>query len=375
MDWLDWRAEFPILARSTYLNSCSLGALSRRAQARLAAFEEEWHTHGASAWYEIWLGRLDELRDRVGGMLNAGEDELALAPSTSVALSALASSLDYRKRPRVVVAELDFPTIAYVWMARPDVEVVRVPSDDGVSIDLARWEAAIDERTAAVATSHVFFRTGAIQDIRAIGALAHRSGALMIADAYQSAGQIEVDVKALGVDALTGGPLKWLLGGPGLSYLYVTNALAETLRPTIAGWFGTQQQFAFDIEHYEPRDGARRFELGTPALPTVHTALGGQEIIDEIGVGRIAERNRALTDRVVRRAGEAGLEMLATKEAERSAIVMIRRPDPAATVKRLAADGIIVDWRPGYVRVSPHFYNTEDEIDATIAAIADEVAR
>jgi kynureninase len=367
-----WRAEFPILARTNYLNSCSLGALSQRALSRVGEFHEQWHTYGASAWYELWLGRLAELRGRVAGMVNASDAEIALTASTSVALSSIASSIDYRNRPRVVVAELDFPTLAYQWMVRPDVEIVRVPSDDGVSIDPARFADAVDDRTAILATSHVFYTTGAIQDLRALADIAHRRGALFLVDAYQGAGQVPIDVRRDDIDVLVTGPLKWLLGGPGLAYLYVRDALVRELTPTIAGWFGARDQFAFDIERFEFRDDARRFELGTPALPTVHSALGGQEIIDEVGIDRIRRRNAELTERLIAGARDAGLHVRCAATAEqRSAIAMIAHPDPAAAVKRMADAGIIVDWRPGYVRVSPHFYNTEAEVDQALAVIAE----
>jgi kynureninase len=371
MDLSAWRAEFPILARTNYLNSCSLGALSQRALARVADFHEDWHACGASAWYERWIGRLAELRSRVGAMLHAAPEEMALTASVSVALSSVASALDYRTRPRVVVAELDFPTIAYQWLVRPDVEVVRVPSDDGATIDLQRFEDAVDDRTACIATSHVFFTTGAIQDIRALAGIAHRRGALCVVDAYQSIGQLPIDLKAAGADVLVAGPLKWLLGGPGLAYLYVAQERIAELTPTIAGWFGARDQFAFDITRFEFRDDARRFELGTPALPTVHSALGGQEIIDEIGIERIRARNAALTERLIAGARAAGMRVrCAPDAAQRSAIVMIAHTDPAAAVQRLADAQVIVDWRPGYVRVSPHFYNTESEIDEALEILA-----
>lgn len=370
MDWTVWRAEFPILERTSYLNSCSLGALSRRAQQRVTHFHDEWHAHGASAWYETWIGRLQELRGHARRIVGAAEGEVALAPSTSVALSAVASALDYRRRPKIAVSALDFPTSAYVWMARPDVELVRVPSDDGATIDPARWEAAVDARTAAIVTSHVFFATGAIQDLRTLADIAHRNGALLIADAYQSAGQVPIDVARDGVDVLTTGPLKWLLGGPGLAYLYVRSELATTLRPTIAGWFGARDQFAFDVNTFEFRDDAQRFEMGTPALATVHAALGGGAIIEEIGVDAIRDRDSVLTERIIERSRERGFELRTAREpAQRSAIVMIRDDDAHATVRALAERGIIVDARPGHVRVSPHFYNTIEEVDAAVDEI------
>jgi len=366
VDWNSWRAEFPILARRTYLNSCSLGALSRRAEARIATFHEEWHSLGASAWYEIWWGRLDELRTRVARMLNAASDEVALAASTSAALAAIASSVDYGARPRVVTAALDFPTLPYQWLARPDVEVIQVPSGDGATVDPVRFADAVDERTAILATSHVFFTTGAIQDLRQLADVAHARGALLLVDAYQSAGQVPIDVKAADVDILVTGPLKWLMGGPGLAYLYVRRELAH-LRPTIAGWFGARDPFAFAGERLELRQDARRFELGTPALPTVHAALGGQEITDQVGVPAIRARNSRLTEHLRERLLEAGWRLReAPDAARRSAIVMVAHPDEKACVTRLAEAGIIVDSRPGHVRISPHFYNTVEELDLVV---------
>ena len=361
----DWRAEFPILARKTYLNSCSLGALSRRALDRIGTFHDEWHEYGASAWYELWMGRLAELRGRVAGMLHAREQEVALAASVSAGLASIASAIDYRARPRVIVADLDFPTLAYAFANNPQVELVRVPSDDDFTIDPQRFADVIDERTALIATSHVFFTTGAIQPLRPLAELAHAHGALLLVDAYQGLGQVPLDVHADDIDILVGGPLKWLLGGPGLAYMYVRDALIAELHPTVTGWFATRDQFAFDIGGFAPKPDARRFELGTPALPTVHAALGGQELIDELGVPAIRARNAALTDLLLARLRAAAMRVRgpADPDERRSAIVMIENDDPGGTVARLAAQGVIVDSRPGYVRVSPHFYNSEADID------------
>jgi selenocysteine lyase/cysteine desulfurase len=368
---MSWRAEFPILARKTYLNSCSLGALSHRAERRLSTFQEQWHEYGASAWYELWLGAINELRERVARMLGASPPEIALTASTSAALCSIASAANYRERPRVVVAELDFPTLAYQWLVRPDVEVVRVRSDSGATIDPQRFADAVDERTSFLATSHVFFTTGAIQQLRPLADIAHARGALFLVDAYQSVGQVPVDVRESGADILTTGPLKWLLGGPGLAYLYVREDRIRELTPTVAGWFGARDQFSFDIGHFEFHDDARRFELGTPALATVHTALGGQEIVDEIGVARIRERNEALTERLIEGVQAKGLSVRCAQRRDvRSAIVMVAHRDPSTAVARLAAQDVIVDWRPGYVRVSPHFYNTEAEIDRVVELLS-----
>lgn len=370
MDWSAWRDEFPILSRRTYLNSCSLGALSRRSEARLHGFLAEWHEHGASAWYDIWWGRLSELRSRVASLLGAADGEVALCASVSAALAVVASAVDYRRRPRVVVSELDFPTLSYQWLARPGLEVVRVPSDDGVGIDPGRFADAVDDRTAVLATSHVFFTTGAIQALPALAEIAHRRGALFVVDAYQSVGQIPVDAPATGADVLLTGPLKWLLGGPGLAYAWVRDDRIPTLRPTTTGWFAAADQFAFEGGHLRFHDDARRFELGTPALATVHTALGGQEIVDEVGMEAIALRNRGLVDRLVDGALAAGFRLrVAPDAAERTAIVMVAEEDPEGAVEHLARRGVVVDARPGHVRLSPHFYNTEEDIDAALEGL------
>jgi kynureninase len=367
-----WRGEFPILARKNYLNSCSLGALSHRAVARVAQFHEEWHEMGASGWYGLWTGRLDELRQRVAALVHAEEREIALTASTSVALTTIASALAYTDRPQVVVSELDFPTLAFQWMVRPDVEVIRVKSDDGVTIDPQRFADAVTQRTALLATSHVFFTTGAIQDLRALADIAHARGARFLVDAYQSGGQVPIDVKRDDVDFLTTGPLKWLLGGPGISYLYVRRELVEQLEPQVAGWWGAENQFGFDITSFDFKSDARRFEMGTPALTTAHSALGGHEIIDEVGMDVVRARNSELTERLIAGVQHEGFKVrgAATREA-RSAIVMVADDYPGAAVAFLAERNIIVDWRPGYVRVSPHFYNTEAEIDEVIGALGE----
>jgi len=360
------RAEFPILSRKTYLNSCSLGALSTRAETYLDDFRERWHDMGASAWYEHWLGRVEDLRNRVARFWGSETEEVALLPSTSAALSVLAESVAPNDRNRVVCTELDFPTLVYQWAVKPDVELVVLESRDGVGVSLEQFTEAVDERTLFLATSHVFFTTGAIQDIGALAAIAHDAGAWCLVDGYQGVGQVPLDLSASGVDFYTGGPLKWLCGGPGLAYLYVRGDLIESLRPRITSWFATEGQFDFDPRGFRYRSDARRFELGTPALPTVHTALGGQEIIDEVGIDAVVERNRSLTSHLVGRCEEAGFELRLAPPEHRSAIVMIRHADPAGAVRHLASHGVIVDHRPGFVRVSPHFYNTEGELDRCV---------
>src|SRR5690349_17493735 len=265
-----YRGEFPIFRDRVYLNTCSLGALGDRSRRKVVEFLDIWQSRGASAWYDVWWEALEDLRRRYGRIVNAAEGsaEIALAPSISVALSAVAESLDYTKRPKVVITSLDFPTVAYQWLAkvRKGVELVVVESPDRISVPVEAIARAVDDRTALVVTSHVYFTSGAIQDIKRVADAARRCGALSLVDAYQSVGQVPVDVKAAGVDFLTAGGLKWLLGGPGIVLLYVRDELARRLAPGIVGWFGHKNQFAFDPRTLELHDDARRFELGTPAL-------------------------------------------------------------------------------------------------------------
>jgi len=365
-----WRAEFPILETRTYLNSCSLGALSRRSEAYLDDFRARWHAMGAPAWYEHWLGRIEELRAKVARFLGTQATSLALLPSTSAALSVIAESVDYTRRNRVVTTELDFPTVPYQWTVKKEVEVVVLRSADGVRVLPEQFAEVVDERTAFVATSHVYFTTGWIQDVEALAEIAHAAGAYCLVDGYQSVGQIPVDLGASAVDAYTSGPLKWLLGGPGLAYLHVRPELIRTLEPRITSWFATTDPFAFDPEGFAYREDARRFEMGTPSLPTVHTALGGQEIMEEVGIEAIARRNRELTEHLVAGARDAGFRLRVAQEPERrSAIVMIAHDDPAGAVAHLAARGVIVDHRPGHVRVSPHFYNTAEDVERMLEVL------
>jgi len=364
------RDEFPILSRKTYLNSCSLGALSRRSEGYLHDFQERWHDMGASAWYEHWLGRIEDLRARVATFWGADAAETALLPSTSVALSVIAESVKPGGRNRVVCSELDFPTLAYQWAVKPEIELVVLKSPDGIRMDPEQYAEAVDERTLFLATSHVFFTTGYVQDLSTLAGIAHKAGAWCLIDGYQGAGQVPLDLSSTGVDFYTGGPLKWLLGGPGLAYLYVRGDLIPRLEPRITSWFASEGQFGFDLEAFKYRPDARRFEMGTPSLPTVHTALGGQEIVDEVGIDTIVERNRHLTAHLIGRCEAAGFRLRLAESDHRSAIVMVHHADPPGAVGHLADHGVIVDHRPGYVRVSPHFYNTEAEIDRCVDVLA-----
>jgi selenocysteine lyase/cysteine desulfurase len=370
-----YRAEFPVFQHATYLNSCSLGALSSRSRNRVDEYLDLWDRRGASAWYDTWLPALDQLRAGYGRVIGAAPGEIALHPSISSALSVVAESLDYRTRPRVVVTALDFPTVAYQWLAKAasGVEVVVVDSPDATRVPLEAIARAVDARTALVATSHVFFTSGAIQDIRAVAEIAHRHGAYALIDGYQAAGQIPVDVHGAEVDFYCGGGLKWLLGGSGTAFLYVAPELIPRLEPRITGWFAHAEPFRFDATRLDRRSDARRFELGTPAMAAVSAQLGGLEMVEEIGIAAIRAATQSLTEDLIAEATARGLRpRVAPRKEERSGIVMLPSPDPAGQVRRLAELGFIVDARPGHIRVSPYFYNVPDDHRALLEHLSGE---
>lgn len=371
---VEYRSEFPILQRKTYLNSCSLGALSNRSMQGLEQFMEMWNEWGAHAWYEIWLGEIAKLRQKFAAIIGAQLHEVAIAPSVSVALSSIATALDYSKRNNVVMADMDFPTLAYQWLVkeRLGVECRFVESPDRIYTPPELFEREVDNKTALIATSRVFFTSGYIQDVRAVADIAHKHGAYILVDDYQGTGQIPMDVIKMDIDFLVTGTLKWLMGGPGLALVYIRERLIPQLQPTIAGWFGHREQFNFKTREFVFRNDATKVELGTPAVPTIYSANGGLEIVTEIGVEHICERTRFLTNDLIARARERGWAIRSPQEPERrSAIVMLEIDHPEELVKALVARNIITDSRPGLLRVSPYFYNTIEENAIVIDAIAE----
>ncbi len=358
------RDEFPIFRHATYLNSCSLGALSRRVRTALDGYLDSWERRGAAAWYDTWLPAMERLREEYARVVGTRAGCVSLHPCISSALTVVAAALDYSSRPRVVTTSLDFPTVPYQWLARAreGVELVVVDSPDGISVPLERLAAAIDERTALVATSHVFFTSGAIQDLPAIAALCRANGALLLADGYQAAGQLPVDVEALGVDFYCAGGLKWLLGGSGIAFLAVRPELAGALEPSVAGWFGHAAPFRFDPRQLERAGDAHRYDVGTPSVASLYAQLAGLEMLAEAGLPAVHAATRALTEDLIAAAEAHGLRpKVAADPRRRSGIVMLPRQDPAADVRRLADRGFIVDARPGHVRLSPYFYNLPED--------------
>lgn len=377
---LRYRDEFPLLAATRYLNTCSLGALPARGRAKLDEFLDQWDRLGASAWYRHWLEEAAALREDFGWVIGRPGREMALAPNVSVALASVASALDaiHRgergpARQRVITTALDFPTIGHQWLARAPlgVELVVLPSPDGLTVPVATFEAAIDERTALVATGHVYFTTGAVQDLASLASLCHERGALLLVDAYQATGLLPTDVSALDLDIYVSGTLKWLFGGPGNAFLWLRPELREALVPTTTGWFSSARQFDFDVSQLDLAGDGRKFEMGTPAVPSLFLARGGLSLVREVGVEAIHQRTLDLGGLLIRLADDAGLPVRAVRDdGWRGGIVAIEVERPAAMVAALAQEGFIVDWRPGVVRLSPAFYNTEGEVSDAVAAVS-----
>ena len=358
-----YRHEFPILERKTYLNSNSLGALSKRSIAERREYERLWNEMGAGAWYEIWWNKLEEVRAQFGMTVGAPDGTIALMPSVSGALAAVSGGLGAagHRRKKIVMTSLDFPTLGHHYYSREALgyEVVVVESRDGVTVPLEEIRAAVDEDTLMLATSHVFFKSGTVQDAKHLADVAHEAGAYILLDAYQSNGQVPIDVREFGVDFLTSGGLKWLCGGPGAAFLYVDPNV--DILPTTLSWFGVENQFGFDLRA-RPRTDARRFELGTPAVGCAYTAAGGLSIVLEAGIEAISARNRMLSRDLRERLADAGYQLhQADGPDARTSLVLIEHVAAQEAVGWMAENDVVVDARGSLVRFSPHFYNTIDD--------------
>ena len=369
MDPSPWREEFPVLERKDYLISASLGPVSRRSRGYLDAYLDAWASKGAPdhVWFEDIFPTMRALKERFAALAGCHPDELAITTNVSIALSTIASCVDFSMRRKVILSELDFPTDGHVWLAQRSrgAEVVFLKSHDGLTIPLEEYERAIDQDTAVVMVNRVLYRSSALIDAEEICQMAREAGAWSIVDDYHGAGIVPLDVHDLGCDLYTAGVLKWLCGGPGLAFLYARRDLLPQLTPTATGWFATHEPFSFDTQHLELHATARRLEHGTPPAPVYPIALGGLEIIDEVGVDRIRERQGDLTEHVIDRADEAGLPVRTPRErSERGGVVNVGvGPEAGKICHALLERNVCTDFRGDGLRISPHFFNTEADID------------
>ncbi len=374
---LRFRDEFPILSRSTYLVSNSLGAMPRSVPAALAEYATQWETRGVRAWADGWWDMPVRIGDSVAPLMGANAGEVAMVPTVTQAMSAVLSSLDYPAgRNRVVMTELDFPSVRYALDAlapRFGAEVVVVPSDDGITIDQSRLLEAIDERTRLVAVSHVLFKSAFIMNAHAIVQHAHRAGAVVALDAYHSVGVMPVDVHALGVDFMAGGVLKWLCGGPGGSFLYASPSASERFAPAQTGWQAHKTPFAF-APSMEYAQGSWRWLGGTPSVPALFAGREGPRLVNEAGMQAIRDKSVRQTGLLIALADARGWRVHAPRIAEeRGGTVAFDVPNGAEVAQALLARDIVIDYRPGAgIRVAPHFYTTDAEIHVAVDAI-DEI--
>jgi len=369
---LSVRDEFPIFEHTVYANSCSQGALANRVRAAAEEWLEGWDENGAE--WEFWVERNEAARAAFAGLVHAEPDDVAVTTSVSQGVSALLSSLDLRgERNRIVISEYEFPTVGQIAHAQElrGAEVVHVqPAGDG-RIPLESFADAIDERTALVCSTFVSFRTGHRHDVAAIAELAHAHGALHLADSYQAIGAIDLDVRSLGADVVTGGTVKYLLGSAGLAFMWMRETLRQDLLPTQTGWFADEDIFAMSIADYSPHVTARRFDSGTPPVPSLYPGVAGMTLIAQVGVPAIERHIRRLVDRLLAGLDELGATVITPRaENEYGPMVCVLSPDPNALVAALAADRIVVSTRDSNLRMSLHLYNVEDDVDRILAALA-----
>lgn len=368
---LKWRSEFPILANTVYLISHSLGAMPRATYERLHEYAEAWATRGVRAWAEGWWEMPLTTGNKIAKIIGADPGSVAMHQNVSICQSLVLSCFEPTpKRNKIVYSELNFPSVMYVYEAHAragNLRIHKVESDDGITVPLERMLSAIDEETLLVPISHVLFKSAFLQNAKAITDRAHEVGAMVVLDVYQSAGTVPFSVKELNVDFATGGSVKWLCGGPGAGYLYVRPDLHLKLTPKTTGWMAHEDPFAFDTElRYAPN--IARFLHGSPAIPALYAAQSGYEIINEIGVTRIREKNVRQTDRLIELAEEEGFEVTSPRDSERrGGTITVAHENAAGITKELVRRHFIVDCRPGAgVRISPHFYTTDEELELII---------
>lgn len=371
---LEWRKEFPILAKTVYMVSHSLGAMPQRVYERVREFADMWATRGVRAWDEGWWQMPVTVGAVLAPIIGAKPGEVVMHQNVSVCTALVLSCFDFRgRRNKIVYTDMEFPSVMYVceafsaYGARTEV----VSSDDGIALPMEKLLAAIDEQTQIVVLSHVFFKSAFIVDPRPVIERAHAVGAKVLLDVYQSAGTIPLNVRELNVDFATGGSVKWLCGGPGAGYLYVRSDLWPTLEPKMTGWMAHARPFAFEPGPIQYADHIMRFLHGSPPVPALYSAQSGYEIIREVGVQRIRQKSMRQTARLIELALEQGFAIHCPLNAEqRGGSIIVDVPHGQAVTAELTRREILVDYRPGAgIRIAPHFYTTDEELEITIREI------
>ncbi|HUN85210.1 MAG TPA: aminotransferase class V-fold PLP-dependent enzyme [Terracidiphilus sp.] len=373
---LRYRAEFPILERTNYLISNSLGAMPREVYGAMKGYADAWASRGVRAWEESWWMLAAEVGAEIGALMHAAKGSVSTHPNVTSCQAVVASCFDFSgKRNKVVYSDLNFPSVMYFWEAQRGLgaRVEMVKTDDGIRVPIDRLLDAIDETTLLVPVSHVIFRSSYIQDAKAIVEKAHRVGAHVLLDTFQSLGNVPVDVTDLNVDFACGGVLKWLCGGPGTAYLYVRPDLGKKLEPKFTGWFAHQNSFAFETGAIRYTEPPYRFMNGTSNIPALEAARPGLRILAEVGVERIRAKSKRQTARLIELALQHGWRVNTPgNPEERGGTVSIDMPHSQEVCQELLNREILVDWRPrAGVRMSPHFYTADAELDAAVAAVGE----
>ncbi len=365
------RSRFPIFEHTTYANSCSQGALSTEVREAYEAYLEGWDAHGAE--WEHWVERADAARAAFARLVAADSNDVAVTTSVSQAVSALVSALPLGERRKIVISEFEFPAVGQIAHAQElrGAEVAHVRPDADGRIPLERFAEAVDERTALVCCTAISYRTGYCLDVAEVARVAHEAGALCLADSYQAAGAIPLDVSQLDVDVLTTGTVKYLLASAGLAFMYVRRELHERLLPTQTGWFADEDIFRMDISDYSPAPTARRFDAGTPPVPNIYAGIAGMEIVEAAGVAAIETHVSELSTELVAGLGELGATVATpTGTGEYGPLVCVASTDPNALVAALAEDGIVTSSRDANLRISLHLYNIAEDVEHLLERLA-----
>jgi selenocysteine lyase/cysteine desulfurase len=366
------RDEFPIFGTATYLNSCSQGALSHRVREAVEGWLSGWDENGAE--WDFWVERNEAFRGAIATLLHADSDDVAVTTSVSQGVSGLVSALDLAgDRTRIVISEYEFPTVGQIAHAQElrGAEVVHVRPDADGSIPAERFAELIDERTALVCCTTLSYRSGHRHDVAAIAEAAHAAGALVLADSYQACGAVELDVRSLGADAVTGGTVKYLLGTSGLGFMWVRPEVRKRLVPTQTGWFADEDIFAMSIADYSPHASARRFDAGTPPVPSLYAGVAGVSLVEEAGVPAVEAHVSLLVDRLLDGLDALGATVVTPRDPrQRGPLVCVRARDVGALVAALADDRIVVSSREDKLRVALHLYNVDDDVDTLLEALA-----
>ncbi len=373
-----WREEFPLATRTTHLIAHSLGAMPRRARARLAEYLDQWDGRGIRSWEDAWWRMPLEVGDVLADVIGAPSGSVTMHPNVTIAEAIVLSAIDFSgARNGLVCAELDFPSMLYLYDGLFDrgARVTRVPSDDGLTMDSARIAGAIDERTAVVAISGVIFKSAALVDLAPIIERARQVGAQVLVDAYQWIGAVPLNVTALGADFVVGGSVKYLCGGPGAGFLYTRPDRLKSVRPRLTGWIAHPEPFGFDPGPMRYRDDGLRLLNGTPHVPCLYAARAGYEIVREIGVDAIRAKSMRLTARIVEFAQAEGWAVNSPLDGtRRGGSVSLGVPEPQRVQQELDRREVLCDWRPGVgVRFGPHFYNHDDDVERGLAELKDIV--